>query len=146
MKKLGKQLGKLKKMNGVYPIIIGVLALIIIAILATPRLGKETLITTTQPPIITTTLAEQQKQVCDPCFKYFNYSGYIEGALTFKNGGERIQVSAVQGGKFFGKTTFDPGEYIIITGIPKTGSADIHIRYIVLDSGETHLDNATVHN
>jgi hypothetical protein len=87
---------------------------------------------------------EEKDLVCNPCFSYFQYSGYLDGSLTLKNGDTRIEVTGVNGGRFIGKTVFDPGESLGITGIPTDAKTDVQIKYRFENTEVVLVDNATI--
>lgn len=87
---------------------------------------------------------------CEPCFSYFQYIDYSDRTLTLKNGAQQIKLIESLTSQNIWPTQHSlirqPGEEIKHSKIGTTESVSITYKYIVISSGLTHIDGATIKN
>ena len=85
---------------------------------------------------------------CSPCFSNFAYVDYADGTLLLTNGPREINITSVTNADLVGGDyqLFDASDSITIENITTTGNIDLTMSYILVSSGLTHSDTATIHN
>ena len=134
------------KFDSLHYVLITVVCVLLAYIFLPMEQRQAEIVTTTTAPKGFETEQPEEKEICDPCFEYFEYSGYLDGTLTIKNGDERIEVTGISGGRMIGKTIFDPAESLGISNIPREGQQEVSIKYKIDGSDLEIIDSATVNN
>ena len=136
-----------KKLDNLHYMFIVIIAFLLIYIFSSfiPEKNVPVEIATTSTTTVGQIIPEDQKDlICNPCFDYFKYAAYIDGALSLENGDKRVEITGVSGARFIGRTVFDPGETLGLTGIPTDRKSEVQIKYKFDQSEVIHTDVATI--